>query len=144
MCQSEILRLFWHCVMCFWSGVSHDELIDLAKYHFGKLPGRYKGDAPELPPCHFTGSEVRLKAYTSHCDCLLVTFLSCRLSPDELETGKLKVLSFSLYNVIKLWKMFIVIFRSLNWSHSLASCVQTQRLLIYYHNWQRNTENVYF
>lgn len=47
--------------MCF-SGVSHDELIDLARYHFGKLPGSYKGEAPALPLCHFTGSEVRLKA----------------------------------------------------------------------------------
>lgn len=51
--------------MCF-SGVSHDELIDLARYHFGKLPGRYKGEAPALPLCHFTGSEVRLKANKSH------------------------------------------------------------------------------
>jgi len=42
---------------CFCSGVSHDELIHLARYHFGKLPGR--GEAPALPPCHFTGSEVR-------------------------------------------------------------------------------------
>lgn len=46
--------------VCF-SGVSHDELIDLARYHFGTLPGRYKGEAPALPLCHFTGSEVRLK-----------------------------------------------------------------------------------
>lgn len=47
--------------LCF-SGVSHDELIDLARYHFGKLPGRYQGEAPALPLCHFTGSEVSLKA----------------------------------------------------------------------------------
>ncbi|KAM8740743.1 mitochondrial-processing peptidase subunit beta [Acanthopagrus latus] len=48
-------------VLAAAGGVSHDELIDLAKYHFGKLPGRYKGDAPELPPCHFTGSEIRVR-----------------------------------------------------------------------------------
>uniref|UniRef100_A0A4W6E904 Mitochondrial-processing peptidase subunit beta n=1 Tax=Lates calcarifer TaxID=8187 RepID=A0A4W6E904_LATCA len=46
-------------VLAAAGGVSHDELIDLAKYHFGKLPGRYQGDAPALPPCLFTGSEVR-------------------------------------------------------------------------------------
>jgi len=43
------------------SGVSHNELIDLAKYHFGKLPARYKGEAPTLPACNFTGSEVNEK-----------------------------------------------------------------------------------
>lgn len=53
------MLIFWF--MCF-SGVSHNELIDLAGYHFGKLPGRYKGEAPALPLCHFTGSEVRWKA----------------------------------------------------------------------------------
>lgn len=42
----------------FPSGVSHSELIDLAKYHFGKLPARYRDEAPALPPCNFTGSEV--------------------------------------------------------------------------------------
>ncbi len=46
--------------MFFKPGVSHDELIDLAKYHFGKLPGRYEGEAPALPLCQFTGSEVRI------------------------------------------------------------------------------------
>lgn len=43
----------------FRSGVNHNELIDLASYHFGKLPERYKGEAPALPHCSFTGSEVR-------------------------------------------------------------------------------------
>uniref|UniRef100_A0A8C3B2E6 Mitochondrial-processing peptidase subunit beta n=1 Tax=Cyclopterus lumpus TaxID=8103 RepID=A0A8C3B2E6_CYCLU len=46
-------------VLAAAGGVSHDELIDLAKYHFGKLPGR--GEAPALPPCHFTGSEIRVR-----------------------------------------------------------------------------------
>uniref|UniRef100_A0A3P9LJV2 Mitochondrial-processing peptidase subunit beta n=1 Tax=Oryzias latipes TaxID=8090 RepID=A0A3P9LJV2_ORYLA len=41
--------------------VCHNELISLARYHFGKLPGRYEGEAPALPPCHFTGSEMRVR-----------------------------------------------------------------------------------
>ncbi|KAJ0037048.1 hypothetical protein NL108_016426, partial [Boleophthalmus pectinirostris] len=48
-------------VLAAAGGVSHGELIDLAKYHFGKLPGRYVGEAPALPPCHFTGSEIRVR-----------------------------------------------------------------------------------
>lgn len=46
----------------FFSGVSHGELIDLAKYHFGKLPARFRDEAPALPACKFTGSEV-IKTY---------------------------------------------------------------------------------
>ncbi|XP_056266798.1 mitochondrial-processing peptidase subunit beta isoform X6 [Pseudoliparis swirei] len=46
-------------VLAAAGGVSHDELIHLARYHFGKLPGR--GEAPALPPCHFTGSEIRVR-----------------------------------------------------------------------------------
>uniref|UniRef100_A0A674DTI4 Mitochondrial-processing peptidase subunit beta n=1 Tax=Salmo trutta TaxID=8032 RepID=A0A674DTI4_SALTR len=42
-------------------GVSHNELIDLAKYHFGNLPARYKGEAPTFPQCDFTGSEIRVR-----------------------------------------------------------------------------------
>ncbi|KAL3048594.1 mitochondrial-processing peptidase subunit beta [Trematomus bernacchii] len=48
-------------VLAAAGGVSHDELNDLAKYHFGKLPGIYKGEAPALPPCNFTGSEIRVR-----------------------------------------------------------------------------------
>uniref|UniRef100_A0A7N6A6Z7 Mitochondrial-processing peptidase subunit beta n=1 Tax=Anabas testudineus TaxID=64144 RepID=A0A7N6A6Z7_ANATE len=48
-------------VLAAAGGVAHDELINLAKYHFGKLPGRYQGEAPALPPCHFTGSEIRVR-----------------------------------------------------------------------------------
>lgn len=48
-------------VLAAAGGVSQDELIDLAKYHFGKLPGRDKGEAPSLPPCDFTGSEIRVR-----------------------------------------------------------------------------------
>lgn len=59
------MRVFTPAFLCF-SGVSHDELIGLASYHFGKLPGRYQGDAPALPLCHFTGSEVRSKVNKQH------------------------------------------------------------------------------
>ncbi|KAM9327416.1 mitochondrial-processing peptidase subunit beta [Pholidichthys leucotaenia] len=46
-------------VLAAAGGVCHNELIDLAKFHFGKLPGRYEGEAPPL--CHFTGSEIRVR-----------------------------------------------------------------------------------
>uniref|UniRef100_A0A8C9TTR9 Mitochondrial-processing peptidase subunit beta n=1 Tax=Scleropages formosus TaxID=113540 RepID=A0A8C9TTR9_SCLFO len=48
-------------VLAAAGGVSHDELIELARYHFGKLPARFKGEAPALPPCKFTGSEIRVR-----------------------------------------------------------------------------------
>ncbi|XP_046879057.1 mitochondrial-processing peptidase subunit beta [Hypomesus transpacificus] len=48
-------------VLAAAGGVCHNELIDLAKYHFGKLPARYKGEAPTLPACNFTGSEIRVR-----------------------------------------------------------------------------------
>uniref|UniRef100_A0A4W4HD54 Mitochondrial-processing peptidase subunit beta n=1 Tax=Electrophorus electricus TaxID=8005 RepID=A0A4W4HD54_ELEEL len=47
-------------VLAAAGGVCHNELIDLAKFHFGKLPARYKGEAPALPSCRFTGSEIRV------------------------------------------------------------------------------------
>ncbi|KAG8577150.1 hypothetical protein GDO81_010081 [Engystomops pustulosus] len=40
-------------------GISHDELHDLAKYHFGNLLPTYEGET--LPPCSFTGSEIRVQ-----------------------------------------------------------------------------------
>ncbi|XP_068163486.1 mitochondrial-processing peptidase subunit beta [Antennarius striatus] len=48
-------------VLAAAGGVSHDDLIDLAKYHFGKLLGRCKGETPALPACNFTGSEIRVR-----------------------------------------------------------------------------------
>ncbi|KAF6725533.1 Mitochondrial-processing peptidase subunit beta [Oryzias melastigma] len=48
-------------VLAAAGGVCHNELISLARYHFGKLPGRYEGEAPALPPCDFTGSEIRVR-----------------------------------------------------------------------------------
>ncbi|KAF7228897.1 mitochondrial-processing peptidase subunit beta [Nothobranchius furzeri] len=48
-------------VLAAAGGVCHDELISLARYHFGKLPSRNQGEAPALPLCHFTGSEIRVR-----------------------------------------------------------------------------------
>uniref|UniRef100_A0A3Q2YSV0 Mitochondrial-processing peptidase subunit beta n=1 Tax=Hippocampus comes TaxID=109280 RepID=A0A3Q2YSV0_HIPCM len=48
-------------VLAAAGGVSHTELIDLAKYHFGQLVGRYDSDAPAPPACPFTGSEIRVR-----------------------------------------------------------------------------------
>uniref|UniRef100_A0A9L9PX59 Mitochondrial-processing peptidase subunit beta n=2 Tax=Boreoeutheria TaxID=1437010 RepID=A0A9L9PX59_HUMAN len=42
-------------------GVSHDELLDLAKFHFGDSLCTHKGEIPALPPCKFTGSEIRVR-----------------------------------------------------------------------------------
>nr|XP_020645646.1 mitochondrial-processing peptidase subunit beta isoform X2 [Pogona vitticeps] len=42
-------------------GVAHEELLELAKHHFGNLPSVEKGGAPALPPCQFTGSEIRVR-----------------------------------------------------------------------------------
>ncbi|PIO37181.1 Mitochondrial-processing peptidase subunit beta [Aquarana catesbeiana] len=45
-------------VLAAAGGVSHDQLRDLAEYHFGNLPSIYKGET--LLPCTFTGSEIRV------------------------------------------------------------------------------------
>jgi len=42
-------------------GVSHDELLELAKFHFGDSLSTHKGEIPALPPCKFTGSEIRVR-----------------------------------------------------------------------------------
>lgn len=53
----KALMLIW-CVSS--TGVSHDELVGLAKSHFSGVSFEYEGDAvPVLSPCRFTGSEVR-------------------------------------------------------------------------------------
>ncbi|KAE8616356.1 hypothetical protein XENTR_v10008780 [Xenopus tropicalis] len=46
-------------VLAAAGGVSHDELLHLAKFHFGNLPSTYEGET--LPPCSFTGSEIRVR-----------------------------------------------------------------------------------
>lgn len=43
------------------TGVSHDELVTLARQHFSDVSFEYEGDAVPIPsPCRFTGSEVRV------------------------------------------------------------------------------------
>jgi len=42
-------------------GVKHDELVCLAQQHLGKLENTYDGCPPEVTPCRFTGSEVRVR-----------------------------------------------------------------------------------
>ncbi|NWX99801.1 MPPB peptidase, partial [Nothoprocta ornata] len=48
-------------VLAAAGGVCHDELLDLAKSHFGSLPCAPEGGLPALPPCSFTGSEIRIR-----------------------------------------------------------------------------------
>lgn len=41
-------------------GVTHEELVGLAKQHFSGVSFEYEDDAvPVLSPCRFSGSEVR-------------------------------------------------------------------------------------
>merc|ERR1712002_1182540 len=42
-------------------GVDHDSLVELADQHFKDLGKAYVGDAPEVAPCRFTGSEIRVR-----------------------------------------------------------------------------------
>lgn len=42
-------------------GVDHSTLVELADQHFKGLGGSYVGDAPEVAPCRFTGSEIRVR-----------------------------------------------------------------------------------
>uniref|UniRef100_A0A8C9VGV8 Ubiquinol-cytochrome c reductase core protein 1 n=1 Tax=Scleropages formosus TaxID=113540 RepID=A0A8C9VGV8_SCLFO len=49
-------------VLAAAGGVSHSELVDLAKQHLGSVPFQYDGDAvPVLSLCRFTGSEIRMR-----------------------------------------------------------------------------------
>uniref|UniRef100_A0A8D3CF98 Mitochondrial-processing peptidase subunit beta n=1 Tax=Scophthalmus maximus TaxID=52904 RepID=A0A8D3CF98_SCOMX len=49
-------------VLAAAGGVNHDELVSLAKSHFGGVSFEYEGDAvPVLSPCRFTGSEIRMR-----------------------------------------------------------------------------------
>ncbi|XP_044534582.1 mitochondrial-processing peptidase subunit beta [Gracilinanus agilis] len=48
-------------VLAAAGGVSHDELLDLAKFHFGNSLSRCEGEIPALPACRFTGSEIRVR-----------------------------------------------------------------------------------
>ncbi|CAM5154381.1 unnamed protein product [Natator depressus] len=49
-------------VLAAAGGVSHTELVDLARQHLSGVPFEYKEDAvPIPPPCRFTGSEIRVR-----------------------------------------------------------------------------------
>ncbi|XP_028933791.2 mitochondrial-processing peptidase subunit beta isoform X2 [Ornithorhynchus anatinus] len=47
-------------VLAAAGGVCHNELLDLAKFHFGNLLPAHEGGTPALPGCKFTGSEIRV------------------------------------------------------------------------------------
>lgn len=42
-------------------GVQHGELVKLAEEHLSKLENTFDGKPPEVKPCRFTGSEVRVR-----------------------------------------------------------------------------------
>lgn len=42
-------------------GVDHDSLVKMAEEHFKGLGISYEGDPPEIAPCRFTGSEIRVR-----------------------------------------------------------------------------------
>lgn len=48
-------------VLAAAGGVNHDELCNLAKQHLQGLGNSYECGAPELAPCRFTGSEIRVR-----------------------------------------------------------------------------------
>ncbi|XP_066283961.1 mitochondrial-processing peptidase subunit beta-like [Branchiostoma lanceolatum] len=49
-------------VLAAAGGVNHDELVKLADKYFGQLSMSYEGQAPPvLPPCRYTGSEIRVR-----------------------------------------------------------------------------------
>jgi len=60
-------------------GVSHDELLELAKFHFGDSLSTHKGEIPALPPCKFTGSEVGQASLASY----LALWVSCVVFMNE-------------------------------------------------------------
>uniref|UniRef100_A0A6Q2WSN4 Ubiquinol-cytochrome c reductase core protein 1 n=1 Tax=Esox lucius TaxID=8010 RepID=A0A6Q2WSN4_ESOLU len=49
-------------VLAAAGGVTHEELVGLAKQHFSGVSFEYENDAvPVLSPCRFTGSEIRMR-----------------------------------------------------------------------------------
>lgn len=48
-------------VLACSGGVNHDELVKLAEKHFGTVPLTYTSEIPDLNPCRFTGSEIRVR-----------------------------------------------------------------------------------
>lgn len=41
--------------------IQHNELLQLAEKHFGKIEDSFDREPPNLPRCRYTGSEVRLR-----------------------------------------------------------------------------------
>ncbi|XP_071810304.1 LOW QUALITY PROTEIN: mitochondrial-processing peptidase subunit beta-like [Asterias amurensis] len=48
-------------VLAAAGGIDHDQLVGLAEKHFGKLGTDYENEIPVLPPCRFTGSDIRVR-----------------------------------------------------------------------------------
>ena len=46
------------CILLY-TGVNHDQLVDLAVKHFGDVSPNYTGRFPDAGNARFTGSEVR-------------------------------------------------------------------------------------
>jgi processing peptidase subunit beta len=42
-------------------GINHKDLVDLAQQHFSKIGSTQEGKVPNLTPCRFVGSEVRVR-----------------------------------------------------------------------------------
>ncbi|UJR23987.1 hypothetical protein I4U23_026953 [Adineta vaga] len=48
-------------VLAAAGGINHDQLVRLSEEHFGKLKAGYQGEVPDLVPCRFSGSEIRIR-----------------------------------------------------------------------------------
>lgn len=48
-------------VLAASGGVNHNELVKLAEKELGKLSNTFDGKTPQLQPCRFTGSEIRVR-----------------------------------------------------------------------------------
>ena len=48
-------------VLAAAGGINHDQLVRLSEEHFGKLKSGYEGEVPDLLPCRFSGSEIRVR-----------------------------------------------------------------------------------
>ncbi|CAF1280504.1 unnamed protein product [Adineta steineri] len=48
-------------VLAAAGGINHDQLVRLSEEHFGKVKAGYQGEVPDLLPCRFTGSEIRIR-----------------------------------------------------------------------------------
>jgi len=48
-------------VLAAAGGINHDQLVRLSEEHFGSLKAGYQGEVPDLLPCRFSGSEIRIR-----------------------------------------------------------------------------------